>query len=106
MKFDLNDQIETKSDQMQRNFDTEIVTIKEKYNSAVELVTEASKNLGGLFTAKMVKVKTRIAKFFADTDIKVNSMNEDLVKMGNILFDVQKIVTTPTMKYEAQVFAL
>jgi hypothetical protein len=54
----------------------------------------------------MVKVKTRIAKFFADTDIKVNSMNEDLVKMGNILFDVQKIVTTPTMKYEAQVFAL
>lgn len=70
IKFDVNDVMDQKSDAMQRNFDVEIATIKDRYNSAVKLVTEASNNLGELFKQKMVKVKTRITKFFAETEIK------------------------------------
>ena len=54
----------------------------------------------------MVKIKSKISEFFAKTDIKVKQMAEDMVKMGNLLFDVQTKTLAPTQKYEAQVFTL
>lgn len=50
---------------MQLQFNSELGQIKSKYNSAVELVTNASTNLGELFKDKMVKIKARISKQFA-----------------------------------------
>ena len=56
---------------MQKKFNEELFNIKEKYNAATKLVSEASQNLGGLFKAKMLKVKNRITEMMAKTDIKV-----------------------------------
>lgn len=50
----------------------ELATIKKRYEDAVNLVTEASKNLGGLFQNKMLGIKSRTAKFFADIEIRMN----------------------------------
>jgi hypothetical protein len=50
----------------------ELATIKKRYEDAVNLVTEASKNLGGLFQNKMLGIKSRTAKFFADIEMRMN----------------------------------
>ena len=46
LKFDTTDMIESKQEQMQKSFSNELSTIKTRYEEAVDLVTEASKNLG------------------------------------------------------------
>ena len=68
-KFDLQDQIDSKQEQIGKLFDTELEGTRQKYEESIELVTEASKNLGQLFKDKMVKMKSKLAKYFADTDI-------------------------------------
>lgn len=46
LKFDTTDMIESKQEQMQKSFSNELSTIKTRYEEAVDLVTEASRNLG------------------------------------------------------------
>ena len=47
------------------------------------LVTDASTNLGTLFKNKMVKVKNRITKYFAENDIKIIQLSTDIAGMAN-----------------------
>ena len=46
LKFDVADQVEQRQEAMQRSFQIELETIKNKYEESVDLVTDASKNLG------------------------------------------------------------
>lgn len=69
---------------MQRSFQVELETIKGKYEESVDLVTDASKNLGQLFKDKMIKMKTKLTKIFAEMDIKVSQNNQDLQQMTGI----------------------
>jgi hypothetical protein len=52
-----------------------VFDLKKNYEQSVELINEASKNLGTLFKDRMVKVKTKMSRFFADTEILVNENN-------------------------------
>lgn len=45
---------------MSKSFEAELVHVKKQYQDAIELVTEASKNLGGLFSKKMIKIKSKL----------------------------------------------
>jgi hypothetical protein len=56
---------------MTKSFSAELVHVKKQYQEAIELVTEASKNLGGLFSQKMLKIKSKLLKYFADTDRRI-----------------------------------
>ena len=78
MKLDVAESIENKQEAMSRHFQIELSEIKHKYESAVTLVTDASKNLGTLFKDKMVKIKTKLSQFFADTDMKVTQNTKDM----------------------------
>ena len=49
-------------------FSTELSGLKLKYENSILLVSEASKNLSILFKGKMVKMKNRVAKFFAEIE--------------------------------------
>jgi hypothetical protein len=56
---------------MKRDMVKEVANVKKLYEESVTLVTEASKNLGTLFKNKMIKVKSKLAKFFAEMDIRI-----------------------------------
>lgn len=101
LKFDLTDLIEQKQEQMQKNFTIELGGIKKRYEDAVNLVTDASANLGGLFKNKMVKIKTKTLKFFADMEIRMAETNKDVIGIGNIVNDWREKILTPAQKFEA-----
>ena len=63
----------------------ELGGIKKKYEDAVRLVSESTASLGTLFKTKMIKVKAKISKFFADVTIKMNSNLGDVRSIGQIV---------------------
>ena len=50
--------------------------MRQQYKESIKNVDTATKSLETLFQDKMVKVKTKIAKFFAKTDIVVTDCNK------------------------------
>jgi hypothetical protein len=57
---------------MTKKFAAENVEAKQAFENSTKLVTEASTSLGNLFKQKMIKLKTRFAKLFAELDIKLD----------------------------------
>lgn len=76
--------LDTKHDQMSKKFATENVEVKLAFQQSTKLVTEASTSLGNLFKQKMIKLKTRFAKLFAELDIKLDSNNKDIHEMSKL----------------------
>lgn len=64
---------------MNKNFQIEVGSIKRNYEDSVGLVTEASYNLTGLFKHKMLKIKNKMAKFFAEIDIRIAQNTKDVI---------------------------
>ena len=54
---------------MRRHFAGEMNNVKEKYETSCARIDEASEGIGNLFKGKMVKLKTRITKYFAEMDM-------------------------------------
>ena len=67
---------------MQRNFETELVNIRQQYKESIKNVDTATKSLETLFQEKMVNIKTKIAKYFAKTDLVVSDCNKQVVDIG------------------------
>lgn len=76
LKFDLTDLIDQRQETMDRMFQTELLTIKQRYNESIGNVDTATGKLETLFQDKMIKIKTKIAKFFAKTDMNVSESNK------------------------------
>ncbi len=76
--------LDTKHDQMSKKFAAENVDVKLAFQQSTKLVTEASTSLGNLFKHKMIKLKTRFAKLFAELDIKLDSNNKDIHEMSKL----------------------
>lgn len=91
---------------MQRTFQHELSNIKTKYEDAVKLVTEASENLGTLFKNKMIRMKGKLVKFFADIDIRMQQNNNDVVGVSKMMTEWQAQTTGPAQKVEAQIFTI
>jgi hypothetical protein len=75
---------------MQRQFNSELGGIKKKYDDAVSLVTDASHNLGGLFKNKMIKIKSKVSRFFADIDLRTNETRDSVFEIGKIVTSLQE----------------
>ena len=106
MKFDLTDLIDQRQEQMQRTFETELLGIKQQYRESIKNVDSASQTLETLFSDKMIKVKTKIAKFFAKTEIMVTDCNKQVVDIGQMINMWQKNQQGPLQKCTAQIFTL
>ena len=70
---------------MQRKFNSELSDVKQQYESSIKLVSEASKNLGGLFKSKMIKIKSRLTKILAEVDLKTEASLKEVNEMSKLL---------------------
>lgn len=81
----MSDLIENKYDQMKNQFAAETITLKTRYEDSIILVSEASKNLGTLFSDKMLKIKEKISKWFGSTDMRLETANRDILEVTQIV---------------------
>ena len=71
MKFELVEILDTKQENMQRQFDIELARVKTKYEDAITKVDSASSNLQSLFKTKVRNIKEKSALFFAKVEMKM-----------------------------------
>jgi hypothetical protein len=90
---------------MQKTFTLENYQVKESYTKAIENINEASNGLGGFIKGKMLKIKTRITKVFAEMDIKLSACQEDVLKFSRLSSDQHQSLQTAS-KFDAQIFTL
>ena len=105
MKFELQDNLDQKHQIMQRQFVDELSHVRSKFDNAIALVTEASKNLGGLFQGKMTKMKDRIMKFFAEIRLTTESCEKSVYELSQAL-EKQRDMVNANQKYDAQLFSI
>ena len=84
MKFELVEVLDTKQENMQRQFDIELSRVKSKYEEAITKVDEASKNLQDLFKRKVRNIKEKSALFFAKMEMKLKENNDDTLQISNL----------------------
>ena len=84
MKFELVEVLDTKQENMQRQFDIELSRVKSKYEEAITKVDEASRNLQDLFKKKVRNIKEKSALFFAKMEMKLKSNNEDTLQISSM----------------------
>jgi hypothetical protein len=70
---------------MKRSFASELENVKEKYETSCSLIEAASSNIQNLFSGKMVKLKSRITKYFAEVDIQVQLCNREVLEISKIV---------------------
>ena len=105
-KFELVEILDTKHENMQRQFDNELLRVKEKYESAVLKVDEASTKLAALFKKKVITIKEKSALFFAKMEMKLKESNDDVLLISNMFRNWQETLQGPTQKFESQIFTL
>ena len=71
VKFELVEILDTKQENMQRQFDLELARVKQKYEDAVTKVDDASRMLQSLFKKKVRNIKEKSALFFAKMEMKL-----------------------------------
>ena len=71
VKFELVEILDTKQENMQRQFDLELSRVKHKYEDAIVKVDEASSTLQSLFKRKVKGIKEKSALFFAKMEMKM-----------------------------------
>ena len=91
---------------MQQQFDSELSTVKEKYEAAVEKVEEASRTLQELFKRKVRNIKEKSALFFAKIEMKMKENNQEVLTISKAQRDYLENVAGPTQRFDAQICTL
>ena len=84
MKFELVEVLDTKQENMQRQFDIELSRVKSKYEDAINKVDEASATLQILFKQKVRNIKEKSALFFAKMEMKLKENNDDTLQISKM----------------------
>lgn len=106
MKFELVEILDTKQENMQRQFDIELARVKTKYEDAITKVDQASSNLQNLFKTKVRNIKEKSALFFAKVEMKMKENNDDTLEISRMFKKFQQTVVGPSMSVEAQLFGM
>ena len=84
VKFELVEILDTKHENMQRQFDVELSRVKQKYELAIVKVDEASRTLQTLFKRKVKGIKEKSALFFAKMEMKLKECNDEVLKISGM----------------------
>lgn len=101
MKYELVEILDTKQENMQRQFDLELARVKSKYEDAIVKVDEASESLQELFKEKVRNIKEKSALFFAKVEMKLKETNDEVLQVSTIFRQWQETLQGPTKKYES-----
>jgi len=101
MKYELVEILDTKQENMQRQFDLELARVKSKYEDAIVKVDEASQSLQELFKEKVRNIKEKSALFFAKVEMKLKETNDEVLQVSTIFRQWQETLQGPTKKYES-----
>lgn len=105
-KIELGEDLKTRQQDMAREFEQEMYTVKQKYQEAIVKVEEASTTLQKLFRKKVGQIKEKSALFFAKLEMKLKESNDEVLKISSTFRDWQETLQGPTQKYDAQIFTL
>ena len=106
VKFELVEILDTKQENMQRQFDLELSRVKHKYEDAIVKVDDASSTLQTLFKRKVKGIKEKSALFFAKMEMKMKQCNDEVLKISGIFRTWQETLQGPQQKFDAQIFTL
>lgn len=101
MKYELVEILDTKQENMQRQFDLELARVKSKYEDAIIKVDDASQSLQELFKEKVRNIKEKSALFFAKVEMKLKETNNEVLQVSTIFRQWQETLQGPTKKYES-----
>ena len=76
LKFELNDVIDAKFEQIQRNLDMETKTLKSTYDTLSSSLQKTNKELLGNFKDKITLIKSMVATYFAKIDTQVTGQKD------------------------------
>ena len=76
LKFELNDVIDAKFEQIQRNLDMETKTLKSTYDTLSASLQKTNKELLGNFKDKITLIKSMVATYFAKIDTQVTGQKD------------------------------
>ena len=62
--------IDKQTDRMNQTLMTDLSNVKDTYNNAVKDLDKIYENLSNLFKSKIFKVKSKVAEYFANVEIK------------------------------------
>lgn len=85
LKYDLIDILENKHQILLGKFNTELKTLKEKYEESTKNVKAAGNELGSMFVDKAEKIKLSCSNYFARAEQKIDECNRDTIAVGNLI---------------------
>ena len=86
---------------MQKQFDSELLRVKSKYEEAVQKVDAATDKLVDLFKSKVANIKEKSALFFAKMEMKSKEMNDEVLGISQVFRQFQESMMGPNMKFDA-----